>query len=215
MPRRRLSLFLGLLIGGLPHINASAEIDESAGFSSWVDMRDEGIVKQSLDYSCGPAAMATMLSQYFQIPSTEQEVLSSLEASASAWELPDDWRETGVSMAVLAKIANSVGLEAIGIAVELSMLTRLNVPAIVYLEHRGFPHFSVVRGVDHRGRVQLADPSWGNQLLSQREFEKLWLIGASKKGKLLLLRPQPNSNIVANSDYFAISSRTPLLRQIN
>ena len=28
---------------------------------SWVERRDEGVVKQSLDYSCGVASVATLL----------------------------------------------------------------------------------------------------------------------------------------------------------
>jgi predicted double-glycine peptidase len=190
-------------------------VPENNYFRAWVDMRDQGIVKQSLDYSCGPAALATLLSYYFQIPTSEQEILNVLESQSALWQLPADWRETGVSMAALAKMGNYKGLEAVGVAIELGMLSRLKIPAIAYLEHRGLPHFSVIRGVDGLGNIQLADPTWGNQLLSQREFAKLWPVGETGKGKLLLLRPKRNSKIAVDSSYFSISSRTPTLRNIN
>lgn len=195
--------------------STAAQVPESNRFRAWVDMRDQGIVKQSLDYSCGPAAMATLLSYYFQIPTSEQEILNVLERHSALWQLPDDWRETGVSMAALAKMASYTGLEAVGVAIELAMLSRLKIPAIVYLEHRGLPHFSVIRGVDGLGNIQLADPTWGNQLLSQREFVKLWPVGQTGKGKLLLLRPRQGSKIAVDSSYFSISSRAPTLLSIN
>lgn len=207
-------IFLSSLLCFFPLAATSTENPAEPQFRTWIDVRDEGIVKQSLDYSCGPAAMATLLSYYFQTPTSEQEILNALEHNASFWKLPDDWRETGVSMAALAKIAVHSGLEAVGVAVELRMLRRLKAPAIVYLEHRGFPHFSVIRGVDSAGAVQLADPSWGNQLLSEGEFEALWPIGPTGKGKLLLLRPNEHSQIIVDSDYFTVSSRRPMLRSI-
>ena len=192
---------------------ARAEITQGPEFLNWVDMRDQGVVKQSLDYSCGPAAMATLLSYYFQVPTSEQDVLDWLERHSTQWQLPDDWRQTGVSMAALAKIGNYSGLDAVGVAVNPQMLRKLKVPVIVYLEHRGFPHFSVIRGVDSLGRVQLADPSWGNQLLSQREFAKLWPRGPKGKGKLLLLRPRANSSIVTDPEYITAYVRGPKLSQ--
>ena len=194
---------------------AAADMTDDDRFRTWVDVRDQGIVKQSLDYSCGPAAMATLLSYYFQKPTSEKEILNVLETNSAVWQLPPDWRETGVSMAALAKIGKYTGLEAVGIAVDLAMLSRLNIPVIVYLEHRGFPHFSVIRGVDKQGSVQLADPTWGNQLLSQREFAKLWPVGPTGKGKLLLLRPNQKSKITVDPGYFSISSRVPILRNTN
>jgi predicted double-glycine peptidase len=207
--------FLGLCLCHF-HIELTvAQVPENNYFRAWVDMRDQGIVKQSLDYSCGPAALATLLSYYFQIPTSEQEILNVLESQSALWQLPADWRETGVSMAALAKMGNYKGLEAVGVAIELGMLSRLKIPAIAYLEHRGLPHFSVIRGVDGLGNIQLADPTWGNQLLSQREFAKLWPVGETGKGKLLLLRPKRNSKIAVDSSYFSISSRTPTLRNIN
>jgi len=190
-------------------LTPGADVSNAREFHSWVDIRDAGVVKQSLDYSCGVASMATLLSYYFQRPTDEEQLLQLLESREKLWQLPSDWRETGVSFAVLAQMAAYFKLEAMGVAVDPETLGSLSVPAIAYLEYRGFPHFTVIRGVDATGRVQLADSSWGNRVLSKQEFVSLWSSQPGGKGKLLLLRPAPGSIATPDSSYFAVSAAIP------
>ena len=55
-------------------------------------------------------------------------------------------------------------------------LLRLKSP-IVPIEEYGYPHFVVVRGLDSRGRVNIADPGFGNRKMSIPAFAKLWKEG--------------------------------------
>ncbi len=201
-------LLTGLSVYGLTFPLVSA-VSNAREFHSWVDLRDAGVVKQSLDYSCGVASMATLLSYYFERPTEEKELLQLLENKAELWRLPEDWRETGVSFALLAKMAAYFKLDAVGVTVDPETLGRLSIPAIAYLEYRGFPHFTVIRGIDAGGRIQLADSSWGNRMLSNREFVALWSAGKGGRGKLLLLRPAADSTATPNSSYFAVSAVMP------
>jgi predicted double-glycine peptidase len=47
---------------------------------SWKSIRDSRVVKQDLDYSCGAASIATLLSEYYQRPTSEKEILDLLVA---------------------------------------------------------------------------------------------------------------------------------------
>jgi predicted double-glycine peptidase len=41
----------------------------------------------------------------------------------------------------------------------------------------GNPHFVVVRGLDRDGRVNIADPGFGNRTMSVDRFETVWQNG--------------------------------------
>ena len=46
---------------------------------NWKSIRDEGIVKQNLDFSCGAAGLATILNQFYGQSISEQELLTVLD----------------------------------------------------------------------------------------------------------------------------------------
>jgi len=127
--------------------------------------------------------------------------------------LPADWREQGVSYAILIALATHLGVQGVGLAVTPERLLSLQVPAIVRLHPEGGAHFSVLRGIDRAGRVQLADPRWGNRQLSRTQFLDLWLDPArdAKVGTLLLLR-NTRSARQQREGYFTLVPRQPLLR---
>ena len=58
----------------------------------------------------------------------------------------------------------------------LNRLLRLNSP-IVPIEEYGYPHFVVVRGLDSRGWVNVADPGFGNRTMSVPAFTSAWKDG--------------------------------------
>ncbi len=49
----------------------------SQDFNNWVEIRNKNLVKQDTDYSCGAASIATVLSNYYNIKTTEKEVLKT------------------------------------------------------------------------------------------------------------------------------------------
>ncbi len=187
---------------------------EGSGFRNWVALRDAGVVRQERDFSCGLAALATYLSYYLRTPVSEAELLALLDRSGDNWGLPAGWREQGVSYAVLRQLARHYGLEGVGMSVTPELLGSLTVPAIVRLEVHGVAHFSVLRGIDRAGRVQLADPSWGNQRLSREAFLPLWLDPAlgGDAGTLMLFQPLAGAALSADPAYFGVDRRQPLLR---
>lgn len=176
-------------------LSAPGALGAGAGFRDWISLRDQGVVKQDFDFSCGLAALATVLGQQLGIAVTEAELLQQLGLPAerlrggSALSAEDvALINRGVSMATLSTLARGYSLAPVAVAVSMEQLAQLRVPAIAYVEVQGEPHFTVIRGLGPTGQVQVADPSWGNRLFSAQAFARLFVTDqAAGRGRLLLL----------------------------
>jgi len=162
------------------------------------------VVRQQRDFSCGTAALATLLTHYFLRPTGEAELLEALLARTGR----DALRRQGVSFAALAALAEARGLSASGVAVGAQALAHLRVPVIAWLAPRGQPHFAVLRGVSP-GAVELADPARGNVRQPRAAFERDFL-GEDGRGRLLLLAAPPGTPLAP--DYFGLRRPLPQLR---
>jgi len=117
-----------------------------------------GIVMQSTGYSCGPAALATVLQNMgFNVTEGELKVLAGTD-------------ETGTSMYSLVRAAQAKGLSAVGMRLTVDELRPDN---IVHVTIDGTPHYSVVREVTENS-VKLADPSLGNIEMSREKFSEIF-----------------------------------------
>lgn len=129
---------------------------------SYKTLRDDKIVKQDLDYSCGAASLATILNAYYGKNITEAELLVAMDKGDNKASFDD-----------MAKALPQFGFKAQGFAASFEQLTKLKIPVVVYLKHRKSDHFSVIRGID-KNNVWLADPSLGNMTLSKRQFLEMY-----------------------------------------
>lgn len=165
---------------------------------SWKSLRDARVVKQDLDYSCGAAALATLLNEYHGQRLTEAQLLQAMDKG--------DGR---ASFADMTRALAQYGFKAQGFAASYEQLARLKMPVIVYVKHRKDDHFSVLRGIDG-DTVWLADPSLGNRTYSRSQFLEMWQTRADKAdgdlaGKFLAELPA-QANVMAREDFF---TRTP------
>jgi len=136
------------------------------------DLRDKNIIKQKLDYSCGTASLATLLTFYFGQQTSEQEILDTILKDRSEEE-KTIIRENGFSLLDLKMAAEALGYKAAGFQLKLEHLKKLKGPVIVYIKPRGYKHFAIFKGV--RGdRVYLADPTRGHIRLSIERFSRIW-----------------------------------------
>ena len=136
------------------------------------DIRDRYVVKQQFDYSCGAAALATLLTYYFGDATSEQDVLKILMAELSKDEQRlKAWR--GFSLLDLKHTAQAKGYRSAGFKLTIEQLMQLAAPVIVFIQPLGYVHFAVLRGID-RGRVFLADPARGNLRMSIARFLGEW-----------------------------------------
>jgi len=145
----------------------------SNSLKSMVDFRDENLIRQRYDYSCGAAALATILQYGLGDPVTEQQIVADLFAGLAGDEAAQREQE-GFSLYDLQQVAQRRGYRAEGFELEPQYLAELNGPVIVFIETMGYKHFAVLKGV--RGdRVYLADPSRGNIRMPAYRFLEAWM----------------------------------------
>lgn len=170
-------LYLAFLVlltgcGSLPKSGGTGIKPEKHRFMSWVDRRDQYVVKQNYDYSCGSSAMATLLHYYYGDDLNEGEILKDVFAHLDQEAVRNRTQE-GFSMLDLKRFAERRGYQAIGVKLKYTALPKLAGPILVYLEAADFKHFAILRGV-REDRVYLADPSQGNLRMSIYRFLKIW-----------------------------------------
>jgi predicted double-glycine peptidase len=147
-------------------------------------LRDMNVVKQEKDYSCGSAALATVMIYYFGDKTTEEQILDRLNSFMTEEERQKKTL-VGFSLLDLKKVAQSMGYRAAGFKLTAEQLARLTAPVIVFVEPRSFKHFAVFRGMSWR-RVYLADPARGNLRMSLEQFLDEWsgiIFVLGKKGE--------------------------------
>lgn len=167
---------------------------------SWKELRDERIIKQDLDYSCGAASTATILSSFYGLDVTEKDLLDLMEEDGAA------------SFQDLAEVVKEYEMEGLGLALGFQELKKLKVPAIAYLKYRDNDHFSVIRGISNNGTVLLGDPSWGNRKFTKHQFLSMWETRDDEllKGKILLILPDGADISSIKRDFFGLSNEPNL-----
>ncbi len=140
---------------------------------SMLEIRDEQVVRQQWDLSCGAAAIATVLTYQLNHPVSEREVaLAMLRHTSPALVR----QRLGFSLLDLKAYAATHGFAVA--AYEQMSLDDLDplAPAITPIRAHGLPHFVVYRG-RRDGRVLIADPAFGNRTLSEDAFRAAWANG--------------------------------------
>lgn len=182
------ALWLTLAISGLPALagfTGATSVDIGAGarveipLRSFKALRDRQVVRQAYDYSCGAAALATLLTYGIADPVTEQEVLHVVWTSL-AQDQQALLKKQGLSLLDLQRVAQARGHKAQGFRLAPAYLSQLTHPVLVFIKPRGYEHFAVLKGV-RDDRVYLADPAQGNVRMSLRTFLDMWL-GEQGKG---------------------------------
>lgn len=126
-------------------------------------------VPQQHDFSCGSAAVATLLTFQYGHAVGETEVFRHMYERGDQARI----RRQGFSLLDMRAYLEAQGYVADGFEVPLDRLIEEELPAIVLLNDRGYRHFVVVKGM-RAGRVLVGDPARGTRLLPRREFDRLW-----------------------------------------
>jgi predicted double-glycine peptidase len=141
--------------------------------TSYAELRFRGIVRQTLDMSCGAAALATLLKGYLGLDVDEATVIEAMLNAASP-ENAKQISQAGFSMLELKHYAESQGLVAGGFRTDHpEELRKLRAPVLALINSRGYNHFVVVRHV-WGDEVAIADPVFGNRTETLKKFEKRW-----------------------------------------
>jgi len=141
----------------------------SVKVTSIKESRFQSVVKQQYDFSCGSAALATLLTYHYQSPVSEQEVFKAMFDIGDQKKI----RAQGFSLLDMKNYLVAHGFKAAGYQASLDKLAAIGVPAIVLINMRGYKHFVVVKGVTEKD-VLLGDPAAGTRSMPRAEFESSW-----------------------------------------
>lgn len=192
-PRRRLHGVLCLAVAAMAWAGAAASAAAQVRFHgeaggsysinvmSWRDIPFRTVVRQQYDYSCGSAAVATLLRYHYG-----DDAIAENDVFASMFEVGDQARirQVGFSMLDMKSYLERRGFAADGLRLSLDRLAALSIPTIALITHNGYRHFVVVKGV-HADSVLVGDPTFGLQTYSRTDFEAVW------NGVVLAVRQAP------------------------
>lgn len=136
---------------------------------SWRDIPFRSTVRQQYDYSCGSAAVATLLRYHYGRAVTEAEVFQAMYARGDQARI----QEVGFSMLDMRSYLESQGFAADGLRLSLDRMSQLGIPVIALITHDNYRHFVVVKGVSET-EVLVGDPTYGLQRYTHAEFEGMW-----------------------------------------
>jgi uncharacterized protein len=135
------------------------------------EIRQEGVVIQKWDTSCGAAALATVLTYSLHDPVSEREVVRGMLHMTEPLKVKHRGGFSLLDMKHFVQIRGFTGTGYRGMTFDqLLMLREPIVPIVQY----GNPHFIVVRGMTDDGRLNIADPGFGNRTMSVARFESVW-----------------------------------------
>lgn len=138
--------------------------------ASLKERRFQTTIRQQHDYSCGSAALATLLTYQYNDPVDEATVFKAM------WEDGDQAKisREGFSLLDMKHYLQRAGYAADGYTAPLEKLAEVGIPAIVLIRDNGYNHFVVVRGIKN-GKVAVADPSMGARSIPMEQFERMRL----------------------------------------
>lgn len=172
---------LPLLAGTMPASagpQGAAGIQLQAGGSFTVpvvsmrETRFQQTIRQKYDFSCGSAALATLLTYHYDFPVSEQTVFQAMYAKGDQAKI----RKEGFSLLDIKNYLANHGFQSDGYVVGVDKLMVAKVPAIALIKEQGYHHFVVIKGL-RDGRILMGDPSAGTRAVTQEKFKEMWVNG--------------------------------------
>ncbi|MCF3624139.1 cysteine peptidase family C39 domain-containing protein [Planktothrix agardhii 1801] len=156
-------------------------------------LRYQGVIGQTNYYTCGPAAVATLLTHYYGQPTGEAEILDlSEKAMEGSGKSPE---ERGVTALALRQALADKGIQARGMRLTLTSLAdyfrKGGLPVVLHVTK---PQMHYVLAVGLVGDwVILADPSWG------RRIQPLGALVNEQGFSGVTLVPLPPENLISTA----------------
>ncbi|MCE4052742.1 C39 family peptidase [Pseudomonas sp. Au-Pse12] len=127
------------------------------------------IVEQKTDFSCGAAALATILRQAYWLDVNEEQVIKGMLMNSDQKLV----QTQGFSMLDMKRYAESIGMRARGYRIPPEKLEAVTIPVVVLMEIRGYKHFVVMQRAQ-KDWVYIGDPVLGHKRYTHEDFVKGW-----------------------------------------
>lgn len=139
------------------------------GLISWRDLPFQTVKHQAYDYSCGSAAVATLMTYAYGEPTSEESVFKEMFARGNQEKI----RRQGFSMLDMSQYLNAHGLNAQGFKITEDAIENYKLPVIALVNNKGYNHFVVVKAIDN-GLVLVGDPNLGSVEYTKEAFSHMW-----------------------------------------
>lgn len=151
------------------------------------EFRDECMIKQNYDYSCGSAALGTILNYYLGENFSEKQIIQGLMTYGDKEQIKE---LRAFSFWDMQQFVTKLGYNSGGYNADFSDLVDPGIwPCIVPIEMFGYRHFVVLKGI-HDGHVFVADPFRGNTSYTVAQFQSMWY-----KNILFLIEPKDRRSL--------------------
>lgn len=180
-PLRWAAALVGVLslLPALAHAGATANlpVEIAGGFSVPVESlkdtmaryRFRSTVHQKYDFSCGSAAVATLLTYHYDTPLSEEDAIRVMFAGGDQVKI----QQEGFSLLDMKNFLEARGFHADGFEATLEQIVQFGAPGIALIEDNGYRHFVVIKGV-YGDKVLVGDPALGGRILLRSDFERVW-----------------------------------------
>ncbi|RJF93612.1 C39 family peptidase [Sphingomonas cavernae] len=143
--------------------------DYALPVKSMVERRYLTVVRQQYDFSCGSAALATLLRYHYGDLQNEQSIFVGMWRQGDREQI----RRLGFSLLDMKRYLDARGIKADGYVVTLADIEATGIPGIALINMKGYKHFVVIKGVAN-GQVLVGDPSLGMRLIEAEHFRSMW-----------------------------------------
>jgi predicted double-glycine peptidase len=127
------------------------------------------VVPQRYDFSCGSAALATLLRFHYDDPQSEQSVFLGMFKDGDRPQI----QRLGFSLLDMKRYLAARQISADGYRVSIEQIRAAQTPGIALINFNGYKHFVVVKGIEGDTLI-LGDPSLGIRRENIRTFQKQW-----------------------------------------
>lgn len=143
--------------------------DWSVPVASMLARRFNTVVRQQYDFSCGSAALATLLRYHYDLPRSEADVFTGMWREGDRAQI----RRVGFSLLDMKRYLSENGISADGYKVSLDAIAARGLPGVALVTTNGYRHFVVLKGITGAD-VLVGDPSLGVRTLPRDDFQAMW-----------------------------------------
>ncbi|WP_418380948.1 C39 family peptidase [Vibrio scophthalmi] len=173
----------------------------SVPVKSYKEMLFGDVVRQQYDFSCGSAAVASLLTYHYDNPADENTIFKVMFEKGDQSKI----KKSGFSLLDMKLYLESLGYQADGFNVPLEKMRELGVPGITLVNFDGYMHFVVIKGMNNHS-VILGDPSRGTIQMRYEKFSQYY------SGIVLLIRNHLNiaQNTYISDDNYTLYAPSPV-----
>jgi uncharacterized protein len=168
--------------------------------TSLKEARYKSTIHQKYDFSCGSAAVATLLTYQYGYPMNEQVAFEQMYTHGDQAKI----NKEGFSLLDIKRFLGTNGFEADGFKVPLDRLEKENLPAIVLINEKGYHHFVVIKGM-RNDRVLVGDPARGTRVIPLSHFMTVWT-----NGLLFVIHNRRNLAVFNSPSDWKVAPMAPL-----